>query len=383
LLDYSKTSYAAKLKEVYRFLDENFLIIEEYFQKVHLKRADKLSNEEYGGTLLSAASNYLSYKTIKKKYHRKTRKKRSIPPVNYKLLKEMKIMCDDMEKIPEIKQKQEFIIYLEKKKDEFTDRKIVYQIKKWIESLKDDQLYIKEMVLRPIDFKKVTPDVTYYDAYIEDDKEFWQYFVPHEPRDKLDALDFFEINTWKNILQLLPFGQVSDRINKIIRLYGIIKVDCDFTKEESRVINLMERGKKTCYQKLDSSRYYESIISNTDITYKLKLNQKDVFRLLDSIGAKLCNQFEQYFINNLYYVFLVRGEYKICNKCGAEKLIANFAIDASCTDGHKSICKQCIKDSLKRCSRCGKLLNKENMFGFDDRNIDGFKSICKNCDKSK
>jgi hypothetical protein len=376
LLDYTKTIYAARLKEVNKLIQENKSAIYKYFHKVHLNKNDKLSEETHIGKLLDMAGLYLYGKDEREADDAEKRQ------YNYKLEKKIKIMAEDYEKIPELLELKNAIDYLNSKKEQIDDDELKSKLEKWIADLKTNQKDIKEMLLRPIDFKKIPPEY-HVDEYGSSPEELWQAFYPYEGQNRYDV-DLFKVDSWEGVLRILPFTEVKGKyIEKYLKIFEVISPLCTFTDDETKVLNSMRRNKKDHYKKLDRDDYkiYKTcFLTNNDIAKRLRMDQKDVFRYVRSIATKLCKEYKKYFIEQWYYVFYVRGQYKTCKQCGETKLISHFANDSSCADGKKAICKECFNSNYKVCSKCGKKLNK-NMFGNDDRNKDGLKSICKICDK--
>jgi hypothetical protein len=358
----------------------------EYFQRVHLReKKDALSeNTTIGRKLDRIAQNLTGIPTNVNHSRSQEPDDAEKRHINFKKNKKVKITTKDREEVPEIAELYEAIQYLNTKKDQIDDEITKNQLKKWISDLKDNQKLIKQMVLKPIDFKKLPHEDHYVDKYHENSEEFWQDFYPHPPESPYD-LDLFETNSWEGILRLLPFTEVDGAlIKKYLRIFNTITHLCVFTDEESKLLRSMINPKKDHYKKLDRDDYkfYKNcFLTNADMAERLKIDQRRVCDRVNSIATKLRNQYEKYFIQEWYYCFYIKGKYKTCTQCGQPKLLTDFAKNASHADGLQNVCKECFNSNFKICSKCGQRRNK-NMFGLDSRNSDGLKSICKICNKN-
>lgn len=222
-----------------------------------------------------------------------------------------------------------------------------------------------------LEFENQTQDIQQYkfgsrhSAYDEDIMAKDTDLAIFESRHLLN-FDFFNWENWKDILKLLRFqNEVSEKVNRIARIFNECYKECLFTETEEQIIRI--------FQKKQSKRAKKEfiIIKNVHISKKLGLNQVYVGRHIESICKKLSKAYGQLFID-YYYTFLVQGHYKKCLKCGEVKLVHEFY------EG-KNTCKDCIKNSYKICSKCGQRLNKI-MFSKHPKTKDGLQSVCKLCD---
>jgi hypothetical protein len=359
-------------------------VIDQYFSKVHVTKESMLSEEQIAGRLLDRIAqditgistqvqftNYQSYDDAEKRQ------------INFKLEKKTVIMQEDYEKIPELRDLRDTISYLKEKINEIDDENTQNKLKSWIANLRTNQKLIKEMVLKPIDFKKL-PLECHEDQYeLGANEELWQDFYPYEENIKYDV-DLLTSKGWEGILRLLPFQNVEGQlVKKFLQIFDTICPLCSFTNDENRVLRTLKNPKKDHEKKLDRDDYKiykRCFLTNDDIAKRLEMDNKTVHYFMNSIATKLRDQYEKYFIEQWYYVFYVRGKYKVCKQCGKTKLVLDFANDSSYADGKKSICKECFNSNYKICPKCCKKLNKK-MFGVDNRNFDGLQTYCKNCRK--
>lgn len=259
---------------------------------------------------------------------------------NYKKVGKISVSKDDME-IPTMRQLQDIIdLYLRKKavleataiyiqdelrtaKDEqlssmLTElRSEISKYEKTIMMARDNQKFVKLMVIRPIFFKQPLHDSTDYD---------------------LTGIDFGNAN---HIYALLnnysSFKQSTyDDLQSELKY---IMMDLDFVIERS---NLTDVERDIMILKIDGYRNGEISIL---LQKKYGLEWKDnyivkVFQ--EIIPRKVSEQYRKEY-EDWYYLNVEKGQYKVCGKCGEVKLTSNFSPDKRNKDGLHSYCKECRK----------------------------------------
>ena len=238
--------------------------MEKRFDKLDDKHLEKL-DKEYGSKYPQVHEYYISYLNMKHK------------------LKEM----NEIKKLRELN------------KDENLKYKL---IKKNIRSLKEDFLDCINKKARPIVFKAPLPDSGNPD---------WGEF---------DILDKKHI---RYALPLTKGNDMQDDISVIIRDLNNTIEECEFTKIQSDVLELLRKDK-----------------TQEDIGEILNIKQSTVNFHINAIVNKIYNKNLEKF-TDFYYLNICKGEYKKCSKCGEIKLVSQF--DKNGKRGYMSMCKQCRK----------------------------------------
>ena len=238
--------------------------MEKRFDKLDDKHLEKL-DKEYGSKYPQVHEYYMGYLNMKHK------------------LKEM----NEIKKLRELN------------KDENLKYKL---IKKNIRSLKEDFLDCINKKARPIVFKAPLPDSGSPD---------WGEF---------DILDKKHI---RYALPLTKGNDMQDDISVIIRDLNNTIEECEFTKIQSDVLELLRKDK-----------------TQEDIGEILNIKQSTVNFHINAIVNKIYNKNLEKF-TDFYYLNICKGEYKKCSKCGEIKLVSQF--DKNGKRGYMSMCKQCRK----------------------------------------
>lgn len=228
---------------------------------------------------------------------------------NYKLEKKQKIFKSDIKKLPELKEYQNAIDYLDEKQK---NTKVVFEkrgIGRIKKSMEDDMKLTKDMLLRTIYFKQPLPD---------------------EGKTDYDEFDFFNKSHVENLLLMETRSDFQNDLDCIIYDLQCIIDKCDLDDTELNVINMMR------------SKY-----DLDEISKELGSKYRGVQFTWDKIVKKIINKYEDIY-EDWYYLNVVKGKYKKCSKCGEIK-IANerhFKWDKT-NDRWKSQCTDCLRQSSK------------------------------------
>lgn len=190
-----------------------------------------------------------------------------------------------------------------KKTRELTKQEMVkYKlVKKNIRSLKDDFIDCINKKSRPITFKNPLPD------------------SPSPDWDMFDILDKEHI---RYAIPLTKGNDMQDDISVIIRDLNNTIEECEFTKIQENVLELLREDK-----------------TQEDIGDILKVSQQMVNAHINAIVNKVYNKnLEKY--TDWYYLNICKANYKKCSKCGEIKLISQFSKKGNRL---QSQCKQCQK----------------------------------------
>lgn len=238
--------------------------MEKRFDKLDDKHLEKL-DKEYGSQYPQVHDYYIGYLNIKN------------------TLKEM----NEMKKLRKLT------------KDENVKYKL---IKKNVRSLKEDFLDCINKKTRPIMFKSPLPD---------SGKPDW---------DKFDILDKEHI---RYAVPLTKGNDMQDDISVIIRDLNNTIEECEFTKIQENVLDLLREDK-----------------TQEDIGNVLNISQQMVNSHINAIVNRIYNKnLEKY--TNWYYLNICKATYKKCSKCEEVKLIQEF--DKNGKQGYMSMCKKCRK----------------------------------------
>lgn len=138
-----------------------------------------------------------------------------------------------------------------------------------------------------------------------------------------DIIDMFDIEQVKSILlmdkSIIVCADTNVKINTLIDL-------CELNLNDRIILEMYRRN-----------------INQDEISKLFKVNQSSISKKIDRIVNKIINAYEEYYEDNYYYVYMVKGEYKKCNCCGEYKLIKRFDKDKKSKDGYKNKCKKCRK----------------------------------------
>jgi hypothetical protein len=377
-IDYNIKTLDGRIQRVNEIIEENYDAIMRYMKHVLLDEDEsgkKTKKQRIPfNPLLHKLANYLYYfdnQLTKKQKQQRKFEKSTINLYNkqqegvqvkevFEFKRKLRFSSED---IPELREVEDFIIYLKKSSNPNLQGKKY----KWINDLKNNQLEIKESKNPSIEQLYKCSIPSYNDIHNIDES---CYVLDISDTNNPFNLDLFESKNWKIVLKVLPFKkQVSFNIDKLINIFNKCYYRCDFSSIQKNIIQL--------YQKNINHLEFR-IIKNRDISKLLGISPLEVASNVRSICIKLCNTYEKIF-TDYYYTFLARGIYKTCTKCGQVKIIQDFKENPDAADGKHSVCKDCLDNIYKVCSKCGQKLNKE-LFGDHPKTKDGKQSWCKICD---
>lgn len=246
-----------------------------------------------------------------------------IPNGNYKLDPKPTIKKSDLTKYPLLKHYQDYLNYLKSvMKDDNLKKELIETLKNkgitryntesqlWgflvnaIGEVKNDMLKAKELLEQPIVWKQPLKDSGY---------------KSYEELDMFDECQLMELLRVHRDMDIVDF---QDDLNCILFDLNKLINECEFTEQQSKVLNLFSRG-----------------MTQDAISKELNIKQQTVNSHLNAIINKLINKYEESYIE-WYYLNICRGEYKRCSKCGEIKLVYQFSKKG---DRLQSQCKQCQK----------------------------------------
>lgn len=233
------------------------------------------------------------------------------PNKNYKLAKDIVVEKSDIDKYSEIKAYHELKEYMlelhknPKKRKELAERKGISNkrissiLNKNRALLSDDMLMTKISKDRPIIWKSPLKD--------SGNEIDW------------DMLDMFDPSHVKPLLQVKKEIDITN--DMLISLNELLK-KVELTERQEEILYLWRK---------DMTQQY--IADTIGISRQAVLNQ------LDKIVDKVINVYEKEYMENHYYLNVVKGTYKKCSKCGDSMLIQQF--DKKGKQGFQSQCKAC------------------------------------------
>ena len=240
---------------------------------------------------------------------------------NYKKAKDEVVTSEDLKKYPELREYKKEIDRLsayikEDRLDKFveymqlkghvkikTEKQAKYFLTNHIGLLKKDMLQCKIELARPIVWKQPLKDEGSPD---------W---------DEFDELNNSHI---KSLLQLYKESEIYDFQDDL---------GCMFQDLE----NVLNKVKLTDKQR-EVLELWMSGMTIKNISKELNRNTSVISRMLDTVVEKIVQVYEEQ-MEDLYYLNIVKGEYKKCTKCGDVKLINKFNKNGK--RGLKSMCKKC------------------------------------------
>lgn len=244
-----------------------------------------------------------------------------IPNGNYKLDPKPTIKKSDLNRYPLLKDYQEYLNYLKTvMKDDDIKKELINTLKsKGIKrydkesqlfgflvnatgEVKNDMLKAKDLLEQPIVWKQPLKDSGY---------------KSYEELDMFDANQVMELLRVHRDMDIVDF---QDDLNCILFDLNKLINECEFTEQQSKVLNLFSRG-----------------MTQDAISKELNIKQQAVNLHLNAIINKIINKYEENY-TDWYYLNLCRGEYKKCSLCGEVKLTSQFSKNG---DRLRSQCKQC------------------------------------------
>lgn len=140
-----------------------------------------------------------------------------------------------------------------------------------------------------------------------------------------DLIDLFDPVHVKALLQI-PYNE--NLIDEIALSKQDILNRIELTNTQKIVLSLWEKG-----------------VTQNEIAKQLGIAQKNVNLHIDRIVNKFIDKYIEIYEDEYYYVYLSKGKYKKCSKCGEVKLIQRF--DKNGKKGYKSMCKTCRQDGVQ------------------------------------
>lgn len=182
-----------------------------------------------------------------------------------------------------------------------TDSKLYSVCKNNLPLLKDDMLMYKESKERPIVFKCPLKD--------SGNEIDWSY------------LDMFNVEHVKALLQLRQSIDICE--DAMIDLDELVE-SSNLDDDSREMLKLWSSGK-----------------TQEHIGELFEISKQAVNKKIERICNSIMNEYERQYEDKYYYLFVVKGEYKKCSKCGEIKLVKRF--DKNGKRGYMSMCKECRK----------------------------------------
>lgn len=273
---------------------------------------------------------------------------------NYKKKKKQVITSKDVKKSKILQEYQEFrkkLINI--KRNKHLSSKELYDINKALGGLRDDMIWIKDF-MGTIYFKSPMMDNggSKSSLFV---KDTWDYLEKNYSDDELKC-DFFDPSHYDTIFKVLPFRNLSDNLRSIYKRFEMLETYLDLSNDKHEMLEILKEGKSVKYEKL----FYKSTVRR-DLIKNNKEAVYDISSLKRKLGwtygktkmmyDRLCldcyNAFIEMYEEEFYYMYISKGKYKKCSKCGEIKLVQRFAKDGSRKDGYDPRCKKCKQNMDK------------------------------------
>lgn len=173
--------------------------------------------------------------------------------------------------------------------------------RRMVAKIRQDQVILKDMVKRRVDFKHVGKDTCRPDYHLA---------------------NYGDENILRAALQVT--GGMSSEL-------GVIKADMD---------NLVERTTLSLIETEMLQDHRRDSFDYSAWTKRLGVSRSNVFRRLKRIIHKIALTYESSYEDWMYTNYL-RGSYKKCSGCGEVKLVTRFHKDCCSKDGLYALCKDC------------------------------------------
>ena len=240
---------------------------------------------------------------------------------NYKKSKDEVVTSDDLKRCLELREYKkeidrlsayikedrlnEFVEYMQNKgyKKIKTNKQAKTFLMNHISKLKNDMIQTKIELIRPINFKAPLKDNGQAD---------WNEF---------DELDSTHI---KALLQLYKESEVYDFQSDLGCMFQDLEIvlkEVELTDKQEELLHMWKNG-----------------MTIKNIAKELGKDRKSVESMLNTIIKKITMVYEEK-IEDIYYLNICKGEYKLCSKCSEVKLINKFNKNGK--GGIRSICKIC------------------------------------------
>ncbi|HBG0867702.1 TPA: hypothetical protein KPF30_002438, partial [Clostridioides difficile] len=241
---------------------------------------------------------------------------------NFKLAPDVKITKKDRVKYPEIEDYYRYKQYLLDLKNNKEHRKKLAKDKninnKELKITKSGDVY--KFALRQM--AMVTDDML--QVKLQKDKNIvWKAPLKDSGNNIMDCdlIDLFDPVHVKALLQV-PYNE--NLIDEIALSKQDILNKIELTDTQKIILSSWEKG-----------------VTQNEIAKQLGIAQKNVNLHIDRIVNKFIDKYTEIYEDEYYYVYLVKGKYKKCSKCGEIKLIQRF--DRNGKGRYRSNCKDCNK----------------------------------------
>lgn len=245
---------------------------------------------------------------------------------NFKLAPDLKITKKDRKKYSEIED--------------------YYEYKKYLLELKENKEHRERLA------KNINLDIK--ELKIKKGGDVYKFIINQLPKIQDDMLQV-KIQKEKNIVWKAPLKDSGNNIMDcdLIDLFDPVHVKAllqvpynenlidEIALSKQDILNKIEL---TDTQKIILSSWEKGVAQN-EIAKQLGIAQKNVNLHIDRIVNKFIDKYTEIYEDEYYYVYLVKGEYKKCSKCGKIKLIQRF--DRNGKKGYKSMCKTCRQDGVQ------------------------------------
>lgn len=344
-IDYNIKTLDGRIQRVNEIIEENYDAIIRYMKHVLLDEDEsgkKTKKQRIPfNPLLHKLANYLYYFDNQLTKKQKSQRKFEKSTVNiyskqqegvqlkedFELKRDVKFSLEDVESISELKEIENFIIYLKRSSNSDLKNKKF----KWINDLRDNQLDIKESKKPSIkQFYKCSIPFTSDTYEIDESCHVLEISDMNNPLN----LDLFKPESWKTVLKVLPFKkQISSNVDKLINIFNKCYGRC------VENLNPIQRSIIQIYQKgIDDPKNFDfKVVKNKDISNILNIDSSSTRHIIESICKKLYRVYNDLF-TDYYYTFLAKGKYKTCSKCRDIKLEQYFY-------KNRSVCINCYNSS--------------------------------------
>ena len=242
------------------------------------------------------------------------------------------ITKQDLEDIPELREKRESIKFWEEKLKTATGRD-AFIIKSTLIELRKDQYVIKNAYRQPIIFKKITRNSSHFITLPE---EVW---VDENDNPCWSGVSLLDPNVVSCIL--CSYQSLKGRSEGQFRgdTWYLMQ---DFDKLYEKALANYPMYRRICEYKMNN-------YSNVDIQHMLQ-EEFGFSHSLEYISSLWRNKIPKLIATCAqddflvwYHMNIVKSKWKKCNRCGQVKLAHNrfFSINKTSKDGFYSICKEC------------------------------------------
>lgn len=238
---------------------------------------------------------------------------------NYKLAPDIKITKKDREKYSEIEDYYKYKQYLLKLRKDKNHRDVL------ADKINNKKLKIKTGgdIYRFVCKQLPIVEDDMLQVKIQRDKNIvWKAPLRDSCGEKnidCDLIDMFDPAHIKALLQIPCDKELIDEVS-ITKMDILNKVE--LTETQEIILSLWSKG-----------------VTQEEIGNKLNITQQAVNSHLDKIVSKFIDKYIEIYEDEYYYMYLVKGQYKKCSKCGEIKLIQRF--DRNGKRGYMSMCKDC------------------------------------------